>query len=388
MAGLNDPILATDYDAIQSTAQELLGTVTAQTGYGQTDFKSSPYPFIKTVTNVTRGPTPTVTCTNHGLVANEIIYFYDISTGMTQLNDKYVTVASAPNANEFTISLNTSESQGYSAWSGTGKIAQYVISANQFANLRTDLRRIREHQEGTAPALTTPTRGSIIRYSAYTPFANMSTTANTRKFWGSFSTFHEPDQSPDFTDDDWSTSRFARLEVEWPSLTAIRQYFNAGGYIEFESNMGSGNLTGDRIAQKNYWWSRLLDLTPVYFGARSQANMGNRSGNWTSLGYYNLTSSLQSVYKKTGADISGTGASAYNSNFFEISARTVSASVPGGARLRFDFEWSDGHANIFAENVTGRLTLRFVLHYPSGTINLNSDPTNYPVSYTDFRAAL
>jgi hypothetical protein len=373
MAAVGDPIAFSDYDAIQSVTQQLLGTVTAQTGYGQTDFLSAPYPFIRNVTAVTKGATPTVTAANHGLVAGEVVYFYDITTGMTQLNDTYATVVSRISSSQFTININTTS---YSTWSGTGKIAQYIVSANQFSALRTDLRRIREHQEGTAPTLTTPTRGTLIQFSSYSPFFNTLTTANARKFWAAGTTEHEPDQSPNNYTPDWNDQRVARLEVTWPTVTDARQFFNCGGYLEFETNITSGTTDTDRISRKNLNWKTLLDNTPVRFGARNRANMANRSGNWTSLGFYNLTSSQASVYIVTSSG-------AYSSNYFQIYARLLSTN-----RVRFDFEWVDGHVNQFAENVTGTLQLRFKFVYPIDPISLAVTPNEYGISYTTIRGSI
>lgn len=374
MAAVGSPIAISDYDAIQTSIATIIGTVQAQTGYGQTDYLSKPYPFIVSVTNVSRGANATVTAANHGLVAGEVVYFYDIGSGMTQLNDVYATVVSRVSSSQFTINIDTSS---YTTWSGTGKIAQYIVSANQFANLRTDLRRIRQHQEGTAPALALPTRGTLIQYSAYTPYFNMITTAQSRKFWAGSTTEYEPGQSPNNYTPDWNDQRVARLEVTWPTVTDVRQFFNCGGYIELETNITSGaNASGDRIAQKNANWQTLLNNTPVRFGARNRANMGNRSGNWTSLGFYDLTTSQGSVYY-----IASTGA--YSSNYFEIQARLLST-----RQVRFDFSWVDGHVNQFAENVTGTLQLRFKFVYPTDPIALDVTPDLYSISYTTIRASI
>jgi hypothetical protein len=363
MAAVGSPILFSDYDALQSLVQQILGSVTAGTGYGQTNIRSAPYPFIRNVSNVTRGANPTVTANNHNLVAGEVIYFYDISSGMLQLNDTYATVVTRINDNQFTINVNTST---FTAWAGVAKIAQYIVSANQFNSVRTDIVRVREHQTGTTPSLLVPTRGTLIQYSSFLPFFNAITTANAQKFFVNSTSEFEPGQSPNRNDTDWFDRRVARLEVEFPSQIDARQFFNTGGYIEFESNiLTEFSATGNRTQQKNNNWKVLLDRTPVRFGANTRAAMGNRPGNWTSLGYYNVNSSAQEIYRITSSGV-------YSANYFRIEGRTLS-----NTRLRFDFEWFDGHVNQFAQNVTGQLELRFKFVYADGPITLSIPPTDY-----------
>jgi hypothetical protein len=372
MASLGSRIIFSEYNAIQSTIATLIGptsgTIPVDTGYGQATIVSEQYPFSTAViTSVTNANQATVTTNvRHNLVPGEIIYIDSIGAGMVQLNDKYVSVVTA-GAFTFTINLNTS---AYTAWTSgqTGRIQQFVISANQFNRLRTDLAAVRKHQtgftvaEGTAAEqLPTSARNSLITYNIYDSFFNLANTSNSQKYFLGESTSNQPGTSPRTFTGDWTGTLSFTLEIEWPSLNAIRQWFNTGGYIQFDINAGAATTGNSKSKDED--WAAILNTTPVNYGGRNAANMGSRPGNWTTAGFYDADAFDREIFRAGG---SGN----YSTNYLSITHRALTEK-----RIRWSISMVDTHANIFAQAVTADISIAFILFYTVGGITLN-----YPFS--------
>lgn len=374
MASLGSTVIFSEYNAIQSTVATLIGptsgTIPVDTGYGQATIVSEQYPFSTAViTNVSKASQATVTTdVRHNLVSGEIIYIDNISGGMVELNDRYVTVVSV-SAFTFTINLNTNTA-GFTSWAfgQTGRIQQFVISANQFNRLRTDLAAVRKHQtgftvaDGTAEGqLPVSARGSIIRYNVYDSFYNLANTSNTQKYFLGESTSNQPGTSPRTFTGDWTGTLSFTLEIEWPSLNAIRQYFNTGGYIQFDINAGAATTANSKLKDED--WAAILNTTPVNYGGRNKANMGNRPGTWATAGFYDANAFDNEIFKTVG-----TGN--YATNYLSITHRALTEK-----KLRWTVTMVDTHANIFAQAVTADISIAFILFYTVGGVTLN-----YPIS--------
>jgi hypothetical protein len=373
MASQGSPILFSEYNAIQSTVANIIGpvsgTIPIATGYGQTVIASEPYPFSSVpITNVSRAAQATVTTgtRSHNLVQGEIIYIDNIDAGMTQLTDTYCTVVSVT---QFTFIINVNTT-AFTAWQTgqTGRIQQFVISANQFNRLRFDLAAVRKHQtgftvaEGTAagqlPTITRSTGGvpNIINYNVFDSYYQVAASAATEKFYlGEYSSF-QPGSSPQLYSNNWTGTATLTLEVEWPNLNAIRQFFNTGGYIEFDLNAGAASTANSKSKDED--WAAILNTTPIGYGAYNKANMGNRAGTWTTGGFFDADAFDRIIYSKTGT-------APYNVNKLEIRHRALNEK-----RMRFTIILTDAHTNIYAENVTADLSLAYIFYYTTGGVEL------------------
>lgn len=369
MASLGSPILFSEYNAIQTTIASLIGpqsgTIPIGTGYGQTVIVSEQYPFssaaISAVSNASQATVTTSTA--HNLVSGEIIYIDSIGAGMTQLNDTYAVVVSVTT---FTFVINV-DTRTYTAWQvgQTARIQQFVVSANQFNRLRTDLARVRKHQTGFEVAngtgagqLPVIVRGTPINYNVYDSFFTLANTCATEKYFlGDFAS-NQPGSSPATFTSNWTGTLSFRLEVEWPSRDAARQYFNTGGYVEFDINAGAAQSAGNNRL-KDLDWAAILNNTPVNYGADSKANMGNRPGTWTTAGFYSADSTDRTIFERTGAGN-------YTSNYLRITHRAITE-----RRIRFDITLVDAHANIFAEAVTADISIAYTFYYTRNDIELS-----------------
>jgi hypothetical protein len=372
MASLGSPVIFSEYNAIQSTVSTLIGptsgTIPIDTGYGQATIVSEQYPFSTAeITGVTKASQASVTTNvRHNLVSGEIIYIDNISEGMVELNDRYVTVVSTT-AFSFTINLNTTS---FTVWSSgqRGRIQQFVISANQFNRLRTDLAAVRKHQTGftvadgtAAGQLPVSARGSIIRYNVYDSFYNLANTANTQKYFLGESASNQPSTSPRTFTGDWTGTLSFQLEIEWPSVNAVRQWFNTGGYIQFDINAGAATTANSKLKDED--WAAILNTTPVNYGGRNKTNMGDVPGNWTTAGFYDANAFDNEIFRKVG---SGN----YATNYLSITHRALTEK-----KMRWNISLVDTHANIFAQAVTADISIAFILFYTTGGVTLN-----YPFS--------
>jgi len=374
MASLGSTVIFSEYNAIQSTVATLIGptsgTIPVDTGYGQATIVSEQYPFSTAqITSVSKASQATVTTNvRHNLVPGEIIYIDSIGGGMVELNDRYVSVVTVSTFT-FTINLNTNTA-GFTTWQTgqTGRIQQFIISANQFNRLRADLASVRKHQTGFTVAdgtgageLPTSTRGSIIRYNVYDSFYNLANASNTQKYYLGESTSNQPATSPRTFTGDWTGTLSFTLEIEWPSLNAIRQWFNTGGHIQFDINAGAATTANSKLKDES--WAAILNTTPVNYGGRNAANMGSRPGNWTTAGFYDADAFDREIYR-----VAGSGS--YATNYLSITHRALNE-----RRMRWSITMADAHANVFAQAVTADISIAFILFYTTGGITLN-----YPFS--------
>jgi hypothetical protein len=384
MASLGSRIIFSEYNAIQSTVSALLGPISGLipigTGYGQTVIVSEQYPFSNPViTNVSRATQATIT-TNlpHNFTSGEIIFIDNISDGMVELNDRYVTVVTVTPLT-FTINLNTST---FTTWTvgQTGRIQQFVVSANQFNRLRQDLARVRTHQtnetvlDGTAVGqLPVITRGSLIQYDVYDSYFNLANTSNTQRFFLGELTSAQPSSSPVRFTSDWNGTLTFTLEIEWPSLNAVRQFFNTGGYVQFDINATGASTSNSR--DKDLSWTSILNTTPVNYGATNNTNMGLRPGTWTTAGFYNADAFDREIFYVTGSG-------AYATNYLLIQHRALTE-----RKIRWTISIVDVHTNIFAQAVTADISIAFLLFYTVGGVTLSYPFSNIIITPSTIQAS-
>jgi hypothetical protein len=187
-----------------------------------------------------------------------------------------------------------------------------LVTATQWASVVNTLNSIRTHQTGSGTGLSAPTAGSLISYlsavstnitsaySARTTAATQGTTTNqTNNADNKTSTNVVTAQTFTIT----RTATFA-------SADQARYFFNAGGQINFvigsSTNTGATTRGADLVT--------LASTNFVSYTAFKAASGGGKSGtggtvntNSTSIGYYNLTTSFQTLCKITSTTSPYTG---------------------------------------------------------------------------------
>lgn len=159
---------------------------------------------------------------------------------------------------------------------------------------------------------------------------------------------------------------------------AARQFFNAGGKILLSASRSGGSAT-----TRNTAWANLLTACgTIVFGAQGTTKSGG-SGSPTTLqttiGYHDLTTSDQVIFKQFDSD------ALYTSNYYEIKVRTDTTTDPNGRSgkgsvLTFTVTFQEDDSNVFQEAVDGTLTSSITSRAPNTTY-LNNLP--FTVTYSN-----
>lgn len=222
---------------------------------------------------------------------------------------------------------------GQNVQSSTVSIGE-TITKEQIDNLRFDIYNSIFHQSGIAPSLITKSVGDVITYSATEPVFQYETAADTAradKFdlgTGQFSTSLVVDTTVPYTSN-WNSQLSCTCTVTFATAEEARFYFNSGGKIRFTTER-----TGTAATLQDNAWTTFLDgLGNIDFTAATA------DARFTG-GFYNLTSSAQTVFDETAS-------SPYGANRLRIRAQCdVSNNSAGGARIiTFTILWIDGYTD-------------------------------------------
>lgn len=158
----------------------------------------------------------------------------------------------------------------------------------------------------------------------------------------------------------WNTSVTHNFTVDFSSDSHAKEFFNAGGKITFSASR-SGGATND---QNTDWTNLLSAMGTIKMGYTSvTASSGSNTG---SRGFYDLTSSMQEIYIKTGSG-------SYSSNYYQIQASYASST----GTISFQVTMSDVHTGRgYFDTVDGTLQHNVGQERPnSGTL-----PNGYAVT--------
>ena len=158
----------------------------------------------------------------------------------------------------------------------------------------------------------------------------------------------------------WNTTVTHYFTVDFSSDSHAKEFFNAGGKITFSASR-SGGASND---QNTDWTNLLSAMGTVKMGYTNvTASSGSNTG---SRGFYDLTSSFQEIFIKTGSG-------SYSSNYYQISAKYDS----GTATISYQVTFSDAHTGRgYFDTVDGTLQHNVGQERPnSGTL-----PNGYAVT--------
>ena len=411
MAAQFDPILFSDWDAIQTIIYEQLGPLqefagspgvyVEGIGYGlaQNQLQSRDYPFTRNIESISSEAQASVTFTSdHHLVVDEVIFFtnFNNSWGGLGIQNNFAKVVTVVDVNRVIVDFNTF---GYTPWQigDTAEAVQYYISANQFANLRADLAKVVKHitgalpqsgnnfPDGTSSELPLPIRGDVIYHSVYDPYYNVSTAANVHKFINNESAqFDYSMPSTATSTGDWNGITSYKFKITWPNTDGYDyiQFFNTGGLIKMDmldvaasdpGNTISGATNGNR-ALNDAWVDFLTDNFPLYFGAKGKTQLGLASDPRaiTSTGAYDLTGAYAEIYSATY------GTNPYNASY-EDHTIAVDAKFNVEQRdIEFEITLTDtSTTNSFANKVDIDRKLQVSFIYSTGSVPLAANPNTY-----------
>lgn len=159
----------------------------------------------------------------------------------------------------------------------------------------------------------------------------------------------------------WNTSLSAETTFTFASEGACRAYFNGGGKVGHTSTRSGGSST----TQNTNWTDTLSALGNYQLKHdTSYAASGTNSG----LGFYELTTSYQTLWTKFGSG-------SYASNFYRVEGKINSTTNPTVITLKST--WSDPHAegagSLGEDGQAGTGDEAFGNDYIDGTLTLNGN---------------
>jgi hypothetical protein len=199
-----------------------------------------------------------------------------------------------------------------------------TVNATHMQNLKTDLTNAQVHQTGAVPSLDNVLSTQDITDAVYGDYeTTASSVLSNAADVVETQTSTESKLSSSRTQN-WGTAPASSVEhhftVTFSSEDNRRHFFNAGGEIRF-----AASLTGGSGAKYTNWNAMLSALGTLKF---SSSNMTGDSGTSSGLGNFELTSSFQTLYVKTGSGV-------YSDNDYTIKAKAVSN------KIYFQVEFND-----------------------------------------------
>ena len=295
------------------------------------------------------------------------------SGGTIQATD-YNGLANVSAANVWYVLSTGSGTYGYGqdAASISTVSAAGTITATQWAGLVHSVNKVLGHQGGAAAQLPTGGLGNIgiTAGATITAFSNVSTAVTTigTNRLNFNSTRGTLVTGADF-DATFSTSTFTRtITVTFASANQARYFFNAGGRF---SLVFSPSGLSDNAKETSY-----TDLMNAIGTLHLDAETSTRTGSGESLttnglaiGYWDLTTSNQTILKLTSDN------STYTGNTLEVFMRVAgSAGTNGGlgTQVIYDITYTDGADEAFNDAVSGTFRHRVDITPPETTFLANS----------------
>lgn len=397
------PIQFSDWDSLYSALNSIVGPIpvdsggnfiasSAGNGYGldtTTVLKSSPYPFEKTITTISRtNPAQVTTSLPHRFETGDIVYINGLpgAWSTSPLEGQYFQIQST-GATTFQL-LNTFIVElGLPAYpsSTSGKVTQPIVHQSQFNRIKTDVDDVWEHLFNNRTSGATPPAGrnTLVQGNVYNSYYNAISTISSKKLIlgkALDSARYNVVKTATWGND--NTGLDVEVEVRFPSLSAFYQFFNTGGLIVFDLAVSNLSTTGAQVS-KDLDWQNLIDTQfPFYYGGFSKSVLGYNSttfppGRTTPLpantldkGAYDATTSgYQTIFEKFGGGIN----SAYTSNYITIEHQRLATDLRA---LTFRVRLQDSVVNAFTSGVTADVTFTVNILSSVDPVPLSFDPNN------------
>ena len=247
---------------------------------------------------------------------------------------------------------------GYGQTVSSGQVAVGdKILASQWANLRNDLLKIRQHQTGADETgnLSNISTSFIVREYDRAAFYNYALLCQTNAL-----TTPPSGQASVVTlttgtrTSPWNSTVTHQVICNFGSSDNARYYFNTGSGIQFTPSL-TGYPSDGSYAKSNDWNILLSGVGTVTMNSGSTSATG--SGTGSSIGYATLTTSAQTIYSKS------TSSPTYSNNKFDITAQKDAS----GAIVTFNIRFEDLSGGGADEYVEGTLTSLVQAYCASGS---------------------
>lgn len=299
--------------------------------------------------------------------------------GLIEATDYNGFVSTTANANINDIWGTGSSDKGYGQATLSTVAVTNTVTATQWASLVNTLTSLGGQTNTALTSRTAPTVGATIQIlnNVNTDLTNVTTNRNNAAAVGAQFTGWTGTNSKvgNTTGATWSIT-FTNT-ITWASANAARYFFNAGGLVKIDVAKSSTGNTGDPewndLASTlcgDIWISGVGTSHTIagtaYTGVTKIGGTGTPNTLATTLGWYNLTTSDQIIYKQF-ADTAP-----YTNNFIQHQAKTAGS----GTQLVITTTWSasDGDpisGGTAASGATpGTAPCTIVTYYPPSTTYL------------------
>lgn len=287
----------------------------------------------------------------------------------------FATGSTSGTPNNAVANINTLWGTGFSnaGYGQTGSLtavaAGDTVTATQWSTLISRLNTMRTHQTGIGSGLTSPVTGDIITYLS-TLNSSITSAYNDRL------AFNNLRGTPSTTNYDatWSTptpTSFQQIRtVSFSGGDQARYFFNAGGRITLTFSIPSGGSdTTKETAWTNLLGSKLASLHFDQSTSTRTGSGGTLSIDGSSLGYYDLTTTNQTLIRITDTT------TAYTGNYVEVLARNNGSSTANGDNgnvLTFTINYVDGASDTFDGAINMSVRAAVTITPPSTAAGLTS----------------
>lgn len=337
MAGVGTLVLASDYNSIQTKISGVLGAGSGTSGYNQT------------LTSTQVGSTDPIRATHWSGLRYDILRARQHQTGTDQsANLQNITAGASATFTGYIsgttltrITLTSGTIQRGMAVYGGSTLPGTVITGGSGTSWSLLV-------SGAATSQSVGTLGAPVTFTAYlvvtdlmlAEFNNMANDCITNALTvgaGEITTGEAFSTATRTTA--WNGTLTNTVTITFPSATAARSYFNAGGDFRI-----TASRTGGTANTKNSTWTAMISSDTVTYPSAigtviMNYNTTTRSGTGTAfaIGFYGLTSTYQTIINKPAP------AGVYSDNFYVIQAKcNVASNATGGAtQVIFSIEFRD-----------------------------------------------
>lgn len=299
-----------------------------------------------------------------------------LATDYNSIQSKIAAVMGTGGTNPTTLVADNS--YGYNQTVASAQVTETPttqITVTQWTNLRSDIVKARQHQgSGTIDSKGVSDAGYVAGSSLLTPTTSYKITEADRAAYMTMADAAITNRlvtppTSDATRDSlssatyvssWNTSITHTVTIAFASAATALYFFNAGGKIEISASRTGGTTT----TKGTSWTNMLANMGTIVFGRDTSSTTGTTPGTISSsLGYYQLTTSDQTLFTKS------TENTTYNPNNYSIKARLSSINIV------FTIVFADSSGGNIDESIDGTITSLVQAYRPSGTNVSVTGPT-------------
>jgi hypothetical protein len=263
---------------------------------------------------------------------------------------------------------------GYGQTALTQVSAGGTVTAAQWASLINTLNSALTHQSGSNSGLSAPTAGDIIAFQS-TLATNINTAytnrlnANTR---GTTVTGGNFAPNPTAGNDATYNSTVATRTVTFASGDAARYFFNAGGRLNFVISSVTNNDGTSRSADAVTVIGTGLGGVSAFASTTNGGRTGSgstQSTNATSIGYYGLTTTYQTLQQITTTNAT------YSNDYVQLQVKSngaQGANADVGSVISFALNYQSAHTSGFNDTLNVTVNHRIDIIPPETTNLTNS----------------